>query len=359
MDQKSQNTVPVKRSRLTKTDAERESRKSMCFNLLKQSRAVLVLECQRSAGPPAPCWIQSYSSPHMAGIGLRKIPNNLPVWQVALASIKSPSHSHHVEIDGVQDQDVNSVGCIDLYAAIYAEVCEGDDYVRSPVAVSIGPDESKCSYAYFGNHLWEDASSIHAAIPQDLHEELHRHYRFDISHPVHGRSSRTIGKTKAFKQSLQRKLPRTIKYIPAALRGSNSREQVEISNDESSRIASSTDVSTKDELRESAKGHETLSYITTFTEAYLLRDDVQTRIFECAQTLVERRRHRVQIDPIRWKRQCYGLRYQCVHGNCVGNNVEYGDRDTLTYHVLHRHRRLSLFADNLASILNDCMSVVL
>ena len=310
-DQKSQIIVPVKSSPLTKTDVERKSRNSMWFNLLIQSRAVLVLECQPSVGSPAPSWIQSYNSPHTAGIGFEKIPNSLPVWQVALASTMSPIHSHHVEIDGAQYQDVISVGCIDLYTAIYAEICEGDDYMRSPVAVSIGPDESKCSNAGFGNHLWAgDASYIHAAMPQTSNEEVNRHYRFKLSQTVHGRSSRSIGKLKALRQSMERKLPTTIKYIYGILRGSNSREQVERSNDEYSKSALSIDVSTKDDLGGSAKGHETLNHIAAFTKAYLSRDDVQTNIFECAQTLVERRRHRAQVNPARWKRQCYGLRYQ-------------------------------------------------
>ena len=357
MDRKLQKSVPVKSSPLTKTNVRRKSRKPMCFDLLIQSRAVLVLKYQRSVRILRPYWIQSYRSPHKAGIGLKKISNSYKVWQVALASIMSPSHSRHVDIDGVQKQD-NAQGCIDLYAAIYAEVCEGEGNVRNPVAVSIGPDETKCTYEYFQNHLWAGyASYIHANLRHFSIDELRRYYRFRVSQIVHGRSRKSAGKIKGLRASIERKLPTT--YISAALRGSNSEKQVEISNDESSITASSTDISTKDELEGSASEYETLNHITTSTEAYLLRDDIQTRIFECAQTLVERRRHRAQVDPARWKRQCYGLRYQCVHGECVGNNVKYVDRDTLTCHVLHRHRRQLLIVDNVVSILNDCMSVVL
>ena len=346
----------MKRSPLTKTDVERKYRQATCFDLLIQARAVLVLECQSSVGSPAPSWIQSYKSPHTAGIRLKKISNSLPVWQVAFASITSPIHSHHVEIEGAQYQDVNSVGCIDLYAAIYAEVCEGGGYVGDPVAVSIGPDESKCSYAYFDNHIWAGyASIVHAAIPN---EELHRRYIFKISQIVHSRSSRSIGKIKALRQSIERKLPTTIKHIPAALRGSDFREQVEISNDESSRTASSTDIPTRDNLGELAMGHKNLSYITKFTKAYLSRADVQARISECAKTLVERRRCRQQLDPGWWDRECYGLRYQCVHGDCAGNDVEYADRFTLIDHLSLRHPD-SLQWRNLTSMVNNCMSVVL
>ena len=366
MDQNSQTSVPVKNSPLTKTYVERESRKSMCFFLLIQSRAVLVLECQQSVGPPAPSWIQSYNSPHMAGIGLKKIPNNLPAWQVALASIVSPIHFPHVEIDGAQYQDINTMGYIDLHAAIYAEVCQGDGYVGSPITVSISPESSKRSNVknskakYFGKHAWAGyASNLRAAMSQLLHEDPHRHYRFEISQNVHDRSSRSIGKIKALSQSIERKLPALIKYIPDVLRGSNSREQVETSGDETSRTVSSLNISTKDDLGGSAKGHETLNFITKFTEAYLLREDVQTKISECAQTLVGRRRHRAQVNFARWRRQCYGLRYQCVYGECVEDDVEYADQDALTLHLLQRHPHLPLHGDNLESMLDHCMRIVL
>ena len=42
----------------------------------------------------------------------------------------------------------------------------------------------------------------------------------------------------------------------------------------------------------------------------------------------------------------------------MGGDVEYADRDTLSWHVLHRYRNLALSPDNIASILNSCMSVV-
>ena len=362
MDQRSQNSVPVKSSPLTKTDVERKSRKSMSFILLIQPRAVLVLESQQSVGPLAPAWIQSYNSPHMAGIGFKKIPNSLPAWQVALASIVSPSHFHPVEIDGAQYHDVNSVGYVDLCAAVYADVSYGR-YVRLPIAVSIGSENPERSNAkrskieYFENHTLAGYASN---VSQSYNEELHRYYKFKVPKSVPGRSSRSIGKIKAVRQSIEKKLPTSIKHILKVLRGSNSRQQIEKLNDESNRTASITDISTKDVLGRSAKGHKTLNYITKFTEAYILRDDVQTRISECAQTLVERRRHLAQVNPTRWKRQCYGLRYQCVHGDCVGDDGEYADRDILACHVLRAHQnQVNLFTDNLTSMLNDCMSVVL
>ena len=365
MDQKPQTSVPVKSSPLMKADAERKSRKSTLFILLTQSRAVLVLECQPSVGPPAPSWIQSYNSSHVAGKGFKKILNSLPAWQVALASIVSPSHFHPVEIDGAQYQDVNSVGYVDLCAAIHADVSDGG-YARSSIIVNIGSENFERSIAekskteYFENHtLAGYASNLRAAMPQYYNEELHRYYRFKVPKSVHGRSSRSIGKIKALRQSIERKLPTSIKYIPKVLRGSNSREQVEISNDESNRTASSTDISTKDDLRGSAKGHETLNYITKFTEAYLLRDDVQTRISECAQTLVERCRHRVQENPARWKRECYGIFYQCVYEDCVEDDVEYADRGHLFFHMLQRHPHLALSGDAFDSTANSCMSVML
>ena len=298
----------------------------------------------------------------MAGIGFKKIPNSLPAWQVALASIVSPSHFHPVEIDGAQYQDVNSVGYTDLCAAIYADLSDGG-YVRNSIAVSIGSENSERSNAkgskpeYFENHtLAGYASNLHAAMSQSYNEELHRYYRFKIPKSVHGQSSRSIGKIKALRQSIKRNLLTSIKYIP---RGSDSREQVETPNDESNRIASSTDISTKDDLGGSAKGHETLNYITKFTEAYLLRDDVQTRIYECAQTLVERCRHRAQENPARWKRVCYGIFYQCVYEDCVEDDVEYADRGDLFFHLLQRHPHLPLSGDAFESTANRCMSVML
>ena len=317
MDQKLQlPSEPLKSSPLTNIDVKRKSRMSMGFMLLIQFRAVLVLECQPSGGPPIPSWIQPYNSPHMAGIGFKKIGNSLPAWQAALASISSPSHPHLVKIDGSQYQDVSSVGHIDLCYAIYAEICEDTGRRGKPIAVSIGSKISERPNAK-GSRTKDIENPELAAYASDRHnkdmsrllyEDPHCYYRFENSEYIHDRPSRSIGKIKALRQSITRKLPKSIKHIPDVLRGFNFKEQVGTSNDESNRTASSKDVSTKDDHGGSAKLHKTLKYITKSTEAYLLRDDVQTRIFECALTLVEHRRRWAQVDLARWKREYRGVR---------------------------------------------------
>ena len=332
---------------------------------LIQFRAVLVLECEPSVGPPTPFWIQSYKSLYMSRVGFSKLPNSLPAWQVALASVVSPSHSHPVEIDGAQYQDVNSLGHIDLCAAIYADISE-ERYMENSIAVSIGPENSERSNAkrsktkYFENHtLAGYASNLHAGMSQSLHEEPYRYYGFKISKTVDDRSYRSLNKVKTFRPRLARKLSTSNKYLAKVLRGSKSRDKIETSTEESNKTASSTILSPTDDLGEFAMGHETLKYITELTEAYLLRDDVQASISECAQTLVERRRHREQLDPTRWDRECYGLRYKCVYGNCMEDDVEYADQDTLRYHLEQRHPLLPLSEDEFTSILNRCMVVEL
>ena len=306
MDQELQTCVSMKSSPLTEIDVERKSRMSMSIMLLIPFRAVLVLGCQQSVGPPTPHWISSYSynSPHMFSIGFKKISNRLPVWQVALASIVSSSHIHPTEIDGTQNQDVNSVGYVDLCAAIYAEICEEYGFVpRNSITVSIGPESSERSNAkessteYVKTHpLAGYASSLHVNMSR-LYKEPHRYYRFETSENVHEKSSRSIGKIKAFIPRIVRKLSASNKYL------SSSREPIATSTDKSNIMASSTYNLTNGNLGESAIGYENLESINKITEAYLLRDDVQTRISECAQTLVERRRHREQLDPTRLVRE--------------------------------------------------------
>ena len=287
---------------MPKTDVERKSCKSMCSILLIQSRAVLVLERQPADGPPVPSWIQSYNSPHMAGKGFKKIPNPLSVSQVALASIGLPTYHYPLEIDNTQYQDISSVGDIDLCAAIYAEVFEGD-YVRSPIAVSIGSENSAHSNAKGSktHYLENPALAARASIghyenePPFLYEDPLCYYRFEISENVPEKCSRSIGKP--IKPKIAKKLSTPNKYIVDLLRGFNSREPIEKSTDKSNRKASSTDLFFKG----SARRQETLNYITKLTQAYLLRNDVQTRIFECAQTLVDYRRHRAQANSAQLK----------------------------------------------------------
>ena len=363
MDQKQQTSVLVKSSPLTKIDVERKSRLFMSILPLIQFRAVLVLECQPSVGPPTPSWIQSYNSPHMAGAGFSKLSNSLPAWQVALASVVSPRHSHPVDIDGAQYQDVNSLGHIDLCAAIYADVSEGSS-MRNSIAVSIGPENPERSNAkrskskYFENHtLARYASNLHVDMSQCDNEEPYRYYGFKISKTVDDHSDRSLRKVKAFRPRIARKLSTSNKYLAKVLRGSKSREQIETSTEESNKTASSTMLSPMDDLGEFAIGHETLNYISELTEACLLRDDVQASISECAQTLVERRRYREQLDPTRWNRECYGIRYQCVFGDCMEDDVEYADQDTLRDHLEQSHPFLPLSEEHFISILNRCMSL--
>ena len=305
MEQELQTCVSMKSSPLTEIDVERKSRMSMSITLLIQFRAVLVLGCQRSVGPPTPHWILSYSynSPHMFNIGFKKISNRLPVWQVALASIVSPSHIHPTKIDGTQNQDVNSVGYIDLCAAIYAEICEEYGFVpHNSITVSIGPESSERSNAkessteYVKNQPFAGyASGLHVNMSR-MYKEPHHYCRFETSENVDEKSSRSIGKIKAF-------IPRIVRTLSASNKNlSSSREPMATSTDKSNIMASSTYKLTNGNLGEFAMGHKTLGYITKISKAYLSRDDVQTRISECAQALVERRRHREQLD--RWVREC-------------------------------------------------------
>lgn len=100
-----------------------------------------------------------------------------------------------------------------------------------------------------------------------------------------------------------------------------------------------------------AGGQETLKYMTKLAEAYLLRDDVQVRIFECAQTLVKRRSQ--------WVRRDWGVRYQCVYGDCLEDDIELADLDTMSLHLLFNHPHLDLSGNKLTSISKNCVSVVL
>lgn len=365
MDPESQTLVPVKNSPSTKTDAERKSRKFMSIILLTQYRAVLVLECQPSVGPATPCWIRSYDSLRMAGMSFKSISNRLPVWQVALASIASPSHIHPVKIDGAQYQDISPMWYIDTCAAIYAEIYKADGDVHYPLAMPIaisispedyeGPSAKRSKIEYPKNlPLAEYAFNSRAA----RYKVPHVHYRFKTSDSACDRSRKSISKIKALRSRVERKLSTSNKYISEVLRGYDSRKQSKISNDEPNNMSSCADTSTPDSFREFGTGHGTLQSIAKHTEAYLLRYDVQARIAETARALVKSRRYRAQDYPAQWERECYGLRYECVYGDCVADDAEYADRDTMRSHLLQRHQ-FDMFAHELESILDGCRSVVL
>ena len=313
------------------------------------SSAVLTLQRQPPGIRPKPAWIQTYDRPRIAGILLESLPNGLPVWQAALASIAPPSHYNPIEVDGEQCQDICSLGYVDPCAAIYAEVCESDFSEWTSIFVSIGTGKSKRSFAKrintknLGDYASPgDASNVlHAAIPRFPYGEPHHYYRFAHSESRDDWLARGIHKSKVLRARIEERLSRSDQDTFEVPRGSDSKKHpIRPRAAESVRKISSMDASIKDSLRESAKGNNTMKSMTKHMEAYLLRDDVQTSIAECAQALVERRRYRAKREPDRWRRDCFGLRFHCLYESCIGDDVEYADRDSMREHLLQRHREM-------------------
>ena len=243
---------------------------------------------------------------------LESLPNELPVWQAALASIAPPSHFDPIEVDGEQCQDICTLGYIDPCAAIYREVCWGPYYVGEPVTVSIGPGKSKCSFAKRSNtkNLEDYASPgdsskvLYAAMPPSPYGKPYHYYRFEHSESWDDWLAGGIDKSKGLRAWIEKKLSRSDQDTFEVPRGSDSRKQpIKPRAAEYTRKILSTDASIKDSLRESVKGNNTFKSMTKHTEAYLLRDDVQNSIAKCAQALVKRRRNRAKQEPDRWRRE--------------------------------------------------------
>ncbi len=73
------------------------------------------------------------------------------------------------------------------------------------------------------------------------------------------------------------------------------------------------------------------------TREYLDREDVQSKISEIADLLVEKRRDRVRCDPGRWEKFCFQTWYRCVIPGCPRAGKEYGSREALQWHLVDKH----------------------
>ena len=84
--------------------------------------------------------------------------------------------------------------------------------------------------------------------------------------------------------------------------------------------------------------NRTLESLRQHTITYLEKEDVQTWIKECAEILVKGRRERVQKDPDRWEKACFGAWYQCLIKGCPRGEKKYPQRKDLKRHFLDKHR---------------------
>ena len=110
--------------------------------------------------------------------------------------------------------------------------------------------------------------------------------------------------------------------------------------------------------------NRTLKTITDRTNDYLQRDDVKQWIEECASILVEGRRKRALVDPVRWEKTCFGTwRYQCNVRGCPRAEKEYESREGMSQHLRHKHYDQFLpegtfDQDALDRVLNECKIIV-
>ncbi len=81
----------------------------------------------------------------------------------------------------------------------------------------------------------------------------------------------------------------------------------------------------------------TTEAIRKHTREYLDREDVQSKISEIADLLVEKRRDRVRCDPGRWEKFCFQTRYICKVPNCSRAGKDCGSRGALRWHILDKH----------------------
>lgn len=73
------------------------------------------------------------------------------------------------------------------------------------------------------------------------------------------------------------------------------------------------------------------------TRIYLDQEDVQSKINDTADILVEKRRCRAGDDLERWEKFCYRTWYQCKVRNCPRADKEYDSRRALHKHLLYKH----------------------
>ena len=81
----------------------------------------------------------------------------------------------------------------------------------------------------------------------------------------------------------------------------------------------------------------TTEAIRKHTREYLDREDIQEKIREVADILVDKRRDRVRCDPERWEKFCFQTWYICKVPNCPRAGEDCGSRIALRRHILDEH----------------------
>lgn len=91
------------------------------------------------------------------------------------------------------------------------------------------------------------------------------------------------------------------------------------------------------------------------TRIYLDQEDVQSKINDIADILVEKRRSRAENDLERWEKFCCGTWYQCTVRKCPRADKEYDSRRALRRHLLDKHS--NQFSTEVSGALEEALHV--
>ncbi len=96
--------------------------------------------------------------------------------------------------------------------------------------------------------------------------------------------------------------------------------------------------------------NKTIEKIREHTGVYLEQEHLKKWVEECAKILVDGRRDRVNSDPQRWERTCFGSQYQCKMRGCPRGEKKYPQRKDMRKHLDDN--------DELGNMLDTCKTVV-
>lgn len=365
---------------------------SSCFVSDEHQCRTVVVAFQKQEQLSIPYLFRTYKNIHVsADTSYRKVrpdrnlglAHHIPIWQVAKATTAALTYFQPVIIDGVEYTGAGfGMTNVSAVAEIYSEVKTMNGNTRDSIILSVGSGSNtihlrnrRILFREHQIHLLSESEQIHQRMVR-----IPGYYRLDVEEGLgqiqmdewraRGRVRTSIGSLIGRHRSRRGENPPRIKLEPLrqgqrlflANRVHTVEDQtppkVPTKRDPKSakqaghqdRASQNSTVAPKDSSsgptavdnkskipRWSQPMDLTKESIYRCTREYLDREDVQSKVNEIAQILVNKRRERVKSDLERWERFCSGTWYQCRIHRCPRAEKEYGSRSALQAHLLDKH----------------------
>lgn len=348
------------------------------MSLTKISLSVVIAYQQKDDGGEKPYLFRTYKNLHKSkdvnGKALDRNPDlahDIPIWQVARATSAAPTYFKAAKIDGLEYLD-GGFGSNNPSTEICDEVRRMNNNAKACVGVvlSVGTGKNSKVSRWRRSKTWMPASRYinflnfakawasqsetqHTDMIKDQRNFGFKYYRLNVETGFDGMKldewrargdfrtglGRCIGRLRMKlhvrpREGRFRNTDNTNGCIPEK----SSKNKASMESDSTISPNASLDLPDLPIPRWLQPQNKTLETITGRTNDYLKQDDVKQWIKECASILVEGRRERALVDPLRWEKTCFGAWYQCNVHECPRAEKEYESLEGMGRHLRDKHR---------------------